>query len=265
MIEWLYTGQVKLDVAQLEDALKLCKQCKLTEFGEEIQAAFTKADSFVSTKRGAKIGHVQIESSQSENHLQEDLSVLAMLTLPQEFQFQWHYWTELPLRPRPPACDQYADVAFKVQSHFFHCHKAMFCTRSDYFRALILDHFHEGSWDSLLQMPVIEIQNVSPSAFTVVVNHVYSNLQRVLFMPIKSYFSYALIFQLSPDNVYDVLEVAEMFFLHDLKRQCGSFLSNYIEVENAVDLLQTARLFNIPRLEHNCVEFMASAIEEVSL
>lgn len=179
MIEWLYTGQVKMEVSQFEDALRLCKQCRLGEFEEEIQAAFTKADSFVSSKRGAKIRHIQIESVRSQNALHEDLSILAMLTLPYEFQFQWHYWMELPMRPKPPGCDQYADVVFKVDSIPFYCHKAMFCTRSDYFRALISDHFHEGSWDPMLEMPVIEIHNVRPSVFALVVNHVYSNKQKV--------------------------------------------------------------------------------------
>ena len=46
MIEWLYTGQVKLMIGQIDDALRLCKQCRLLEFEEEIHAAFTKADSF---------------------------------------------------------------------------------------------------------------------------------------------------------------------------------------------------------------------------
>ena len=46
MIEWLYTGQVKFAVSQYEDALRLCKQCRLEDLEEEIQSAFIKADSF---------------------------------------------------------------------------------------------------------------------------------------------------------------------------------------------------------------------------
>ena len=46
ILEWLYTGQVKLAISQYEDALRLCKQCRLEDFSEEIHAAFTKADSF---------------------------------------------------------------------------------------------------------------------------------------------------------------------------------------------------------------------------
>ena len=75
------------------------------------------------------------------------------------------------------------------------------------------------------------------------------------------YFFYP--FQITPENVYDVMQMSDMFFLPDLKRQCGSYLANFIDIENVVDLLQTARLFSIPRLEHQCVEFMANAIEEV--
>merc|ERR1712226_1458027 len=179
MIEWLYTGQVKLMIGQIDDALRLCKQCRLLEFEEEIHAAFTKADSFVSTKRGTKIRHVQIESKQSETDLQEDFAILAMLTLPYEFQFRWHYWMELPMKPKAPGCDQFADIIFKVQSHLFHCHRAMFCTRSNYFQALINDHFNEGSWDDNLQIPVIEIHNIDASVFAVIVNHVYSNMQNI--------------------------------------------------------------------------------------
>ena len=64
-------------------------------------------------------------------------------------------------------------------------------------------------------------------------------------------------FQISTENVYDVLEAAEIFLLPDLKRQCGSFLEQYLETSNVVELVQTARLFAIPRLEHACVEFIA--------
>ena len=178
MIEWLYTGQVKLGIDQLEDALKLCKQCHLDDFGEEIVSAFSKADEFVATKRGTKIKHVLVESRGSQKKLSEDLGVLAMLTLPEEFQFQWHYWMELPMGPKPHN-NEYADVIFKVQDHLFACHQAMFCTRSDYFRALINDHFNENSWDTALNLPVVEVHNVEPMVFAVVVTHVYSNNQHV--------------------------------------------------------------------------------------
>ena len=63
--------------------------------------------------------------------------------------------------------------------------------------------------------------------------------------------------------MYETLEAAEMLLLPDLKRQCGIFLSAFLETGNVIDLLRTARLFDIPRLEHQCIEFVAANIEEV--
>ena len=57
--------------------------------------------------------------------------------------------------------------------------------------------------------------------------------------------------------MYDVLQAADIFLLPDLKRQCGSFLEQYLDISNAVDLVHTARLFVLPRLEHASVEFIA--------
>ena len=64
-------------------------------------------------------------------------------------------------------------------------------------------------------------------------------------------------FKIDTENVYDVLEAADIFLLPDLKRQCGAFLENYLEMSNVIDLVNTARLFVLPRLEHACVEFIA--------
>ena len=62
---------------------------------------------------------------------------------------------------------------------FFPCWQAMFWTRSDYFRALIDDHFHEGSWDPNTSRITIPVNHVEPAIFAIVVCHVYSNVQQV--------------------------------------------------------------------------------------
>ena len=49
----------------------------------------------------------------------------------------------------------------------------------------------------------------------------------------------------------------------DLKRQCGLYLAEYLEVDNCVDMVLTARLYDIPKLEQCSVEFMASRIEDI--
>ena len=57
--------------------------------------------------------------------------------------------------------------------------QAMFWTRSDYFRALIDDHFNEGSWDNQTSRAIIPIHHVEPDIFAVMVSHIYSNKQQV--------------------------------------------------------------------------------------
>ena len=78
-------------------------------------------------------------------------------------------------------------------------------------------------------------------------------------------FSHSLDFQLTPDNVYDVLCAADMYLLVGLKRQCAAFIGQEIEVNNVVSVLQTARLFNLPRLEDQCAEYIAGKIDQVLL
>jgi len=249
IIEWLYIGQAKLTIPQSDDVLRLCKQCKLAQLKEEVECAITKANSFVSTKRGIKIRNIQVESPYSRESLQQDLFLLSQQTIPIDYQSQNAInilWRELPMSPRSSNCEKYADINFDVQSNIFCCHKAMFWTRSEYFRALIDDHFHEGSWDAETARATIPINHVEPEIFAVVVSHVYSNVQ-----------------QIDTENVYDVLEAADIFLLPDLKRQCGAFLENYLEISNVIDLVNTARLFVLPRLEHACVEFIAKNIDEI--
>ena len=46
VIEWLYSGQVKLTIPECDDALRLSKHCKLDNLTEEIELAINKANSF---------------------------------------------------------------------------------------------------------------------------------------------------------------------------------------------------------------------------
>ena len=46
VIEWLYTGQIKLQISQCDDALRLCKQCRLDGLREEIEHSLRKTYEF---------------------------------------------------------------------------------------------------------------------------------------------------------------------------------------------------------------------------
>ena len=57
---------------------------------------------------------------------------------------------------------QFVDVVFLVDGFEFFCHKPIFSTRSEYFRALLTDHFDECQTDGQYDMPVVQIQHVTP-------------------------------------------------------------------------------------------------------
>ncbi|KAL3199907.1 hypothetical protein MRX96_013397 [Rhipicephalus microplus] len=143
----------------------------------------------------------------------------------------------------------HADICFRVHGRHFLCHKVFLCKRSEYFRALIEDHFTEASLPSSgRQLPVIELQQVTPEVFGCILHHVYSDMDD----------------KLSADNVWDVLCAADVYLLPDLKRQCGASIARMLEVETVCGTLRASRLFRLPRLENQCIEFMAKHLAKVA-
>lgn len=82
------------------------------------------------------------------------------------------------------------------------------------------------------------------------------------YVAINSVFFYI---QLSPENVYDVLCVADMYLLPGLKRLCGKTLAKTLCEDNVLHIWRMAKLFCLSRLEDQCTEFMAKIIERVSV
>ena len=62
----------------------------------------------------------------------------------------------------PRVEQQFVDVVFLVGGYEYFCHKPIFSTRSEYFRALLADHFDECQMDGQYDLPIIQINQVSP-------------------------------------------------------------------------------------------------------
>lgn len=71
--------------------------------------------------------------------------------------------------------------------------------------------------------------------------------------------------QLTADNVFDVLCVADMYLLPGLKRICGRSLAQAVCKDNVVQMWKIAKLFHLSRLEDYCTEYMAKFIDQVRL
>ena len=114
------------------------------------------------SKRGTVITSLHLDSKLSQEELQQDLGVIAQQALPLEFR-DWN-GLELPLMPRVE--QQFVDLVFLVGGYEYFCHKPIFSTRSEYFRALLEDHFQETEMDGQYDLPVINIHQVSPKGKT---------------------------------------------------------------------------------------------------
>lgn len=85
-------------------------------------------------------------------------------------------------------------------------------------------------------------------------------------MKLKYYinFSTNVLLQLSPENVLDVLYLADLYILPGLKKQCASVIQQNLTIDNIISLIKIVRLYNLSSLEDQCTEFMAEHLEEVS-
>ena len=173
--------------------------------------------------------------------VQADLGVLATQALPPEFR-PWEGGMELP--GLPCVQQQFVDLVFTVGQYKFFCHRGVFLARSEYFQALLQDHFHEATEDQQSRLNTINMSTVSPAVFSSIVSFVYTNDCLI-----------------SEEVVLELLHTADMFLLPGLKKLCGKWMGRMIERETVVEILRTARLFQLARLEDSCTEFLARNIE----
>ncbi|XP_074692893.1 ankyrin repeat and BTB/POZ domain-containing protein 1 isoform X2 [Strix aluco] len=206
-------------------------------FGSLLQYLYT-----VSSKPGTCVKVLTIEPT-GNCRLQEDLALLADCALPAELRVGFG---ELPF----DSTDNFnscPDVCFRVAEYNFLCHKAFFCGRSDYFKALLEDHFSESEeLQTQPSIPVVTLHNISEDIFIRVLYYIYSDDT-----------------ELSPENAYDVLCVADMYLLPGLKRLCGRTLAQILDEDNIVSIWRIAKLFQLTRLEDQCTEYMAKIIEKL--
>ncbi|WAR25630.1 ABTB1-like protein [Mya arenaria] len=216
---------MEIPLQLLDPCVTLARQCRLTKLLVMIEDRLNSNKELEMLKPGLHVTSLLVET-QDRWQLQLEFGSLADVALPQELCALGT--GELPFEPE--FAWMYSDIVFLVENHKFYCHKAFFCGRSDYFKALVRDHFHEGSVSDE-ELPVIELHNLSSD--------------------------------LTVDNVYDVMCAADLFLLPGLKRYCANAMARFLSINDVVMVLKTARIFNLPRLEDQCAEFMAENLEQV--
>lgn len=241
ILQYSYTGRMDIDISLVEDCRRLAKQCKMEDLMEELENKCMQLYEFVSNKPGICVKVLSLDPHSCQ--LQEEMAQLADCALPTELRVGFG---ELPFN-RVDRFPTYPDICFRVDGFNFLCHKAFFCGRSDYFKALLEDHFSEGEQlQSQPSTPVITLHNISHEIFIHVMYYIYTDDTELI-----------------TEIVFDVLCVADMYLLPGLKRLCGKTLSKTICEDNVLYMWKMAKLFRLSRLEDNCTEFMAKIIERL--
>ncbi|XP_029774068.1 ankyrin repeat and BTB/POZ domain-containing protein 1 isoform X2 [Suricata suricatta] len=210
LLQYLYTGRLDVGVEHVSDCERLAKQCQLWDLLRDLEAKCEKVSEFVASKPGTCVKVLTIEPPPATPRLREDMAQLAHCALPPEL-------------------------------------RAFFCGRSDYFQALLDDHFRENEeLEASGGLPAITLHGISPDIFTHVLYYIYSDHT-----------------ELPPEVAYDVLSVADMYLLPGLKRLCGRSLAQLLDEDSVVGVWRVAKLFRLARLEDQCTEYMAKIIEKL--
>lgn len=243
LLKYIYTGCMDINISFIEDCRMLAKQCRMKDLMDEIQHKCKQLYEYVSDKPGVCVKVLTL--GPHKDQLQDDMMQLSLGALPAELRVGYG---QFPFEPfTTDVHGTYPDIVFRVDGYSFLCHKAFFCGRSDYFKALLEDHFSEG--EMLTSQPgvlVLTLHDLSYQDFISLLYYIYGDVT-----------------ELFPDHTLDMLYVADMYLLPGLKRLCGTTLAETICEDNVLQTWETARLFSLPRLEERCTEMMARSIEKL--
>ncbi|KAK7086478.1 Ankyrin repeat and BTB/POZ domain-containing protein 1 [Halocaridina rubra] len=249
VMKYIYTGRFECPQELVQKCIMIGVNCKLPNFKTMLEDALKKALSLQMGKHGlVKVTTVVVEPDTcigaGSEGVGSDLRELTQATLPKDLRF-WP--TEMPFCHTQDQAN-FADICFLIDGYKFICHKMFFCPRSEYFKALLRDHFHETEWQdsSDTRIPVVTLHNISADVFAVLVHYLYCNQTMVTL-----------------ENAMDVIVAADMLLVPGLKRQCGVYLGSQLHTENVITILRVARMFELPRLEDQCIAFMAKNLDQV--
>uniref|UniRef100_A0A8C4Q9P6 Ankyrin repeat and BTB (POZ) domain containing 1 n=1 Tax=Eptatretus burgeri TaxID=7764 RepID=A0A8C4Q9P6_EPTBU len=242
VLQYLYTGRMDIDVESIADCRRVARQCHLLELIEELEAKWKQACEFVSNKPGTCVKVISVEASNGVQ-LQDNLAVLADCAYPSQLRVGFG---ELPF-DYADSFPSFPDCCFEVENYRFLCHKAFFCSRSEYFRALLEDHFCEaGELTWPVSISVIPLRNITLDVFRSLLYYIYSNSAK-----------------LTSEQAYSLLPFADMYLLPGLKRLCGKALGQVLREHSVLSVWQTARLYSLNRLEDQCSEYMAHILDRL--
>lgn len=243
LLRYIYTGYLKIPLECVDDCLRFAKQCQMLTLITQIGKRLETIEKFVPQKPGTEISMLSIEPSQTDAELQNDFDQLAELALPPDLRRLMDIH-DIPFYGEVQDAPPFADVCFSVEGYHFYCHQIFFTRRSDYFKALLTDHFCEAEEDGATAIPVRTLHDVSAKIFSKVVYYMYTDTVE----------------NLNDVSAYELLCNADLFLLPGLKKHCANEIAKHLTDENVLSVLRVARMFNLIKLEDQCAEYMANIL-----
>jgi hypothetical protein len=118
-------------------------------------------------------------------------------------------------------------------SSILYGHKMILVARSPYFRSMLLGGMMESKCNA------ITIHDVSYDIFLEVLHCIYTGKAN----------------NLTHNNVFELLQAAELYCLTDLKDQVTQYLKTSIDEENVMDILIVADTFGLSKLGEECIRY----------
>lgn len=134
---------------------------------------------------------------------------------------------------------EFSDVTFLVQGQPVYGHKMVLSIVSDPFRAMFTSGFRES------ESMEIEIPDCSYKAFLAVMEYIYTGARPMMVVDREA----------NLNHIVDILELADRFFLDNLKQVCEKLLENAVNGETSDYLLQVAHKTNAIQLQAVCEHF----------
>lgn len=226
LLRFLYTGIVEFPIKLHQDVLCVFKNCLLNEICETIQ------------KR------IRIQSSKSKQNQ------LITLDFPIYDDYYRLFRSTLPKKFFNNDCDDLveiselqnltSDLSFKLHQDLFRSHRLFWNIRSDYFAAMIRNHFGEANANNLFEI------NEDPDVFVLILEFIYTNQA-----------------QIALDQTLDILYKADEYLIFGLKKYCATLIGNQIEKFDPIEIIQIARFLNLPKLEAIATKFIAENLKMV--
>lgn len=133
--------------------------------------------------------------------------------------------------------EQFSDVVFLVEGRRIYGHKMVLSIVSEFFRTMFASSFRES------QATEIEIQDASYNAFLIVLEYIYTG-------------SLSGMDTTNIEVVVEILELADRFFLDNLKQVCERMLRGAINDETVDFMYDVARKTNALQLQTLCAHFL---------